>query len=49
MADERDRDQAQDIDVEPLSDEALDSVAGGGASSNGCCSCAGCSNGEENL
>ena len=32
-----------DLEVEPLSDEALDTVAGGGASSNGCCSCSGCS------
>jgi len=33
------------LDIEPLSDEALELV-GGGASSDGpvCCSCSGCSN-----
>ncbi|HEX2095302.1 MAG TPA: hypothetical protein VHG28_23095 [Longimicrobiaceae bacterium] len=29
------------LEIEPLSDEALDEVAGG--SSNTCCSCSGCS------
>lgn len=29
-------------DIEPLSDEALEEVAGG--SSGSCCSCSGCSN-----
>ncbi|HEV7507442.1 MAG TPA: hypothetical protein VGS07_21335 [Thermoanaerobaculia bacterium] len=34
-----------DLEIEPLSDEALETVAGGTAagSSNGCCSCKGCS------
>jgi hypothetical protein len=31
-----------DADIEPLSDEALEEVAGG--SSGGCCSCDSCSN-----
>jgi len=47
MADrEKTKDESEkpdDLEVEPLSDESLDSVAGGGTSSDGCCSCANCS------
>lgn len=33
------------LEIEPLSDEALESVAGSGSSDgNNCCSCDGCSN-----
>lgn len=33
--------ESETLDIEPLSDEDLESVAGG--SSSGCCSCTGCS------
>ena len=38
--------QNDQTDIEPLSDEALEEVAGGLASdsSGSCCSCSGCSN-----
>lgn len=40
--------KAQDVEIEPLSDEALESASGGVAdlqdgSSNSCCSCSSCS------
>lgn len=43
--------EAQDVEIEPLSDEALESASGGGlsgdlaedGSSNSCCSCSSCS------
>jgi len=37
-----------DLEVEPLADEALESVSGGG-SSDGCCSCSNCSKEEQQL
>jgi len=43
-------DLIDELEIEPLSDEALESVAGG-ASSDGpvCCSCKCCSNGKRSL
>lgn len=41
--------EAQDVEIEPLSDDALESASGGNfqlpddGSSSGCCSCSGCS------
>ena len=37
----------QGAEIEPLSDDALEDVAGG--SSNGCCSCVGCSPPQEEV
>lgn len=38
-------DTIDDLEIEPLSDEALEAVAGGGSSDGPvCCSCKGCSN-----
>lgn len=46
--DEKKEAQAQDVEIEPLSDDALESASGGAAdlqdgSSNSCCSCSSCS------
>lgn len=44
------KNEAQDVEIEPLSDEALESASGGtldrqfdDGSSNSCCSCSSCS------
>lgn len=38
------------VEIEPLSDEALEDVAGGeGAGSSNCCSCSHCSSSDEDL
>jgi hypothetical protein len=48
--DEKKTNEANDVEIEPLSDEALESASGGLAadladegSSNSCCSCSSCS------
>ena len=43
------KNQFDDVEIAPLSDEDLEDVAGGGVdgSSNSCCSCCGCSGGGE--
>jgi len=49
--DEKKENEVQEIEIEPLSDEALDSASGGNeispqledGSSGSCCSCSGCS------
>jgi hypothetical protein len=40
--------EIDDLEIEPLSDEALEEVAGGGSKGNACCSDNNCSNGKEN-
>lgn len=39
-------DEIENVDIEPLSDEALEDVAGGLDSCGSCCSCNDCSNGS---
>jgi hypothetical protein len=36
--------EIDDLEIEPLSDEALEEVAGGGSKGNACCSDNNCSN-----
>ena len=46
--DEKTRNELDDVEIAPLSDEDLDAVAGGSeGSSNDCCSCSGCSPAKE--
>jgi hypothetical protein len=41
-------DRMDDLEIEPLSDDALESVAGGKSSDgDNCCSCSNCSNGPK--
>lgn len=43
-------DLLDELEIEPLSDEALEAVAGGGSSDGPvCCSCKCCSNGNRSL
>ena len=43
-----DENMLKDLEIEPLSDDALELVAGGRSDSSGqnCCSCKKCSNGD---
>ena len=48
MADQNEMNGIDDVEIEPLSDEALEDVAGGAAEADGssnCCSCSCCSGG----
>lgn len=50
MKDEKTKNDVDNLEIEPLSDEALESVAGGSSSDGpSCCSCSSCSNSTRDL